>query len=310
MALIINSEECIVCNNPYFKLIYDLGQAKIVKCTACGLMKSHPILSDIQAAKLYNDNYFESKNPSLIGYGNYFSQRENYLKTFSRRYSLIKMIRSKGALLDIGSGPGFFVEIALKNGWDAFGLDISEAAVKYAEKSIGDKRIFLGNTKAYYSSDKQNAFDIITMWDYIEHSFDPAEDLSLAWKMLKENGMLIIETQDSGSLAARILKERWWHMAKYREHIYHFSRVNLKKLLENNKFTVQYFTNRHCGKYIDINFIIERMRLFGPVSAKLSKLLLHKIGNPSFYVNPLDEMIVVARKFSTQNECSVNFITG
>ena len=47
-----------------------------------------------------------------------------------------KIIGKKGSILDIGCGPGFFLNEAKKRGWKVAGIDPSPKAIKYIKKNF------------------------------------------------------------------------------------------------------------------------------------------------------------------------------
>jgi ubiquinone/menaquinone biosynthesis C-methylase UbiE len=138
-----------------------------------------------------------------------------------------------------------------------------------------------------------SSFDLVTMWDVIEHIPDVVSAVREVARLLAPGGKLLIETQNVDSRAAKVLGRRWLHY-KHAEHIYHFNARTLKRVLERGGFEIVENTPRLGGKYVSMGFIAERAgRLHPALSWMLSPLKL--LSDSAVYVNLYDEMIVVAR---------------
>ncbi|HRX78439.1 MAG TPA: class I SAM-dependent methyltransferase, partial [Pirellulaceae bacterium] len=138
------------------------------------------------------------------------------------------------------------------------------------------------------------SFDVITLWDVIEHLEDPRAVLATAKRLLKNDGILVLETQNVESVFARLMGRRWHHY-KFEEHLWHFSPTTLSALLRLESFSLTEMSARRAGKFVTMNFAIERS---ARVHKTLPQLLrpLRCLGGLSLYVNPMDELIAVAGK--------------
>lgn len=125
----------------------------------------------------------------------------------------------RGSLLDIGAGAGVFVELARSHGWSAHGVDLSFASDFVVQGTVDDI---------------SDTYDVITMWDVIEHVEDPEAEISKASKKLTDKGILIIETGNYLS-ADRILNESdWW--AFHPDHRWYHAPVVIERLLRKAGF--------------------------------------------------------------------------
>lgn len=100
-----------------------------------------------------------------------------------------------GSLLDVGAGAGIFVELAISRGWKARGLDLSFASNFVVQGTIDDIT---------------GKYDVITMWDVIEHVEDPENAIAKASEKLAETGVLIIETGNYLSTDRILNESTWW----------------------------------------------------------------------------------------------------
>ena len=290
---------CIICKTDNHTPIYEIGASRVVKCNQCSLVYVNPRPSDEEVRSIYKGDYFTSAQPRSLGYVDYFKQHKNYIKTFEKRLKIIERFKERGSLCDIGCASGFFLKAALKSGWKVCGIEMSAQAVDHAREQGLSDLICCDFSNEFEATNYAGRFDVLTMWDYIEHSLNPERDLMKAYDMIKEDGLLIIETQNIGSLIAKVMGRRWWHLVKVQEHLYHFSPKTISMLLGKSGFRVIHVTRKYCGKFVDFNFLVERSELLGRRFHGFLSFLLTPIRDASIYVNPLDEMIIVAKKEKT-----------
>jgi SAM-dependent methyltransferase len=99
------------------------------------------------------------------------------------------------------------------------------------------------------------AFDVVTMWDVIEHVADPFGEMQQAYRLLKPGGLLVVHTMDIDSLFAQLMGDRWpWLMEM---HIYYFSQHTLRGMLEKAGFTV--IGSAAQGRYLRLGYFATRI---------------------------------------------------
>ena len=282
---------CNLCGSAASVPLYQ--QAGIIKCADCGLARVDHVPPGEELQKLYSEGYFRSSDSGALGYDDYAADRTKIAKTFDKRMAEIeRWTGKKGYLLDVGCAMGFSLEVAKERGWEPRGVEISGFACEYARREMGVE-VFHGRLDE--AEFETGQFDVITMWDYIEHSPDPAGEFRRASGLLKKGGLLVLTTPDIASLPARIWGPRWMGI-KQDEHLFYFSPASIGKLL--SKFGLKTVNLKHVGKYIDVDFFIQRTgaysktveRVLGKVAGAL------RIGESSLYVNPFDIMMVYAEK--------------
>lgn len=290
----VSQPSCPICRstrNKRFPPAYIDG--KLFQCLDCDLGFAHPQPTDEELAKIYDETYYQNPELGDRGYEDYEGDKDNLLRTFRRRMEKFIMRNNSepGRLLDVGCAHGFFMEAAADHGWDVYGIDISATAIEYARKRFGDQ-VMEGQFPD--STLPSNHFQVITMWDYLEHTFDPRAELEKAHELLTENGMLALVVPELGSWPERIMRHRWLHYKP--EHLLYFTRKNIRRLLEETGFRVN--SIRYEGKHVTIAFFLKRLSLYLPfVKRPINRLLaVPRINRQSFYVNPLDFMLVLAQK--------------
>lgn len=283
---------CLLCGSQRHET-YLRALPGVVKCSDCALVYANPRLKKEALADFYSKEYFESHSSEKMGYDNYVSDKELVEKTFQRRLANIekKWSRGKGRVLDVGCATGFFLTIARERGWEPNGVEISGYCCEYALREFNLK-IQQGFFKEL---PMQAGFKLVTMWDYIEHSFTPDEDIRKAWELLEPGGLLALATPDAASLPAKFFKENWMGFKEH-EHLYYFTAQNLTGLLKKTGFEI--LSTSYTGKYISPVFFARRLagyfKFLGGAASGLASGAIFK--NANFYCNPFDIVYVVARK--------------
>jgi SAM-dependent methyltransferase len=285
--------DCGLCGGKERELKFTDGPFSVVTCASCGLTYVTPRLEDAALLdEVYNEGYWSSDAAKERGYTDYRSDAPLYLKTYRRRLRVVhRNFKQPGRVLDVGCAAGYFLRVMADEGWDVTGLEPSDAIRPQAEESLGQERVLsgiLGEVDLPAAS-----FDLITMWDVIEHIPDVVAACKEVRRLLAPGGLFLIETQNVASRAAKVLGKKWQHY-KHAEHIYHFDPKTIKRVLDEAGFEVLENSPRLGGKYISMGFVAERAGRLHPIfSALLSPLKL--FAKRSLYVNLFDEMIVMAK---------------
>lgn len=172
---------------------------------------------------------------------------ERMYADFCKRY----IIGKSGKLLDVGCGLGYFVKTMLSfPTWQTFGYEISKAAVKFAQNSLKLDNIICG--KVEVSNFPQKYFDIITLWDVIEHIPNPHPLISYLLSILRDDGILFIHTPN---IQVQLPKAKLKKLSKgmkqgigyleAKDHINTYSVNTIKKMLYRNGFSKVSFVHLH-----------------------------------------------------------------
>jgi 2-polyprenyl-3-methyl-5-hydroxy-6-metoxy-1,4-benzoquinol methylase len=192
-------------------------------CRDCGFVFANPVPEAEAIARFYTDLADEEYSQEDEGRGRNFAV---ILKRLGR------LVPPGSSLLDVGAASGIFLNLARQAGFRVTGIEPSASLAADAERLYGLK-LFRGTLDQFVA--KEN-FMTVTLLDVLEHVTDPGALLDRLGSILAPGGMLVIVTPDIGSLAARIMRGRWWH---YRvAHINFFCRRSLKRLLEKHGFEI------------------------------------------------------------------------
>ena len=234
---------CIFCNSDSSKLIYNLPVENvqkghystdvfhIVRCSKCGLVYVDPMPTDEDLKKYYS----ESEESLKFMQENFINTGRMQKKGWTKTLKVIEYYSpNKGRILDIGCGPGWFLDTARERTWDTYGVDMSSFFSKFAQEKLG-LNVFCGRFEE--ANFKENFFDVITMFDFIEHVKKPLDLLRNVRHILKDDGLLVITTADIDSLCAKIYGINWRQIIPI-GHIYYFSRKSMRNILEKAGFKI------------------------------------------------------------------------
>jgi 2-polyprenyl-3-methyl-5-hydroxy-6-metoxy-1,4-benzoquinol methylase len=290
---------CNLCGADDTTPVAEIDGFHIVRCRQCGLVYVNPRYRDDLLQEIYTETYYDHdgiKNGlEFFGYDNYLEDEENIRITFAKRLKTIERYANKGRLLDIGCATGFFLDLARSQGWEVVGSEVSGFSVRYARERFGlDVR--LGTLKEL-QFDAQS-FDVITMWDVIEHVSDPMGELEEARRILRHDGLLSIITPDVGSLVARLLGRHWEEFRRVREHVYFFSRRTMKEALRKTGFEV--LRTESADKVFHLGPAMHRLKYYtwDGILTNTATRCVYRLGLDKIRINinPFTKMLIYARK--------------
>ena len=282
---------CALCGSRERRTRFLEGEHTIVTCTECDLTYVTPRMTgEVLLSAVYDADYWHSARPRERGYADYLADRALHERTFERRWRGIRHHAPKpGRALDLGCADGAFLGVLRNAGWKVQGVEPTTMA-SAARERLGDDAILQVPIEVLQLPDEH--YDLVTLWDVLEHLPDPLACLRSARRWLKPDGLLVLETQDVRSIAARVLGRRWHHY-KHAEHLHHFHADTLRRALAETGFEIVERRRGLAGKHVRGAFVAERAARVSPVlSAALSKLLPP---DRALYVNLFDELIVTAR---------------
>ena len=197
---------------------------KLVKCNSCGLVFIHPFAHDDVVI--------------IDGYSNaidneYVSQIEHRIKTFRKCMDTVEKVTGLygGRILDLGAAAGAFVKVAKDRGWDASGVEPCGFLVRWAMEKLSLENMYTGTLG---TADISGSFDIITMWDVLEHVPDPDNTVFMAKKLLTDGGYIVTNLPDISALLPRIMGPRWPFYASC--HLYYYTPETIDFLMNKHGF--------------------------------------------------------------------------
>ncbi len=207
----------------------------LLRCAGCGgfcLDQAHDH-APAQGPN-YQDDYWDLSKEStrLTGYIDYDADLPLHARNFRKNIEIVGQHSPPGTLLDIGCGTGHFMLTAARAGFSPKGVDVSHRAIARVG-ALGFEG-WVGHVSEIELTEK---FDVITLWETIEHLPAPGAALARLRSWLKPSGVLCISTGDNTSLLSRALGKRWWYLVPP-DHCVYYNPAALATLLGRNGFRV------------------------------------------------------------------------
>lgn len=278
---------CPICESQEVNFFSKKKGYNLYKCSKCKLLFIYPTPVSLD---VYDDSYFSGAEKGF-GYVDYDADKEPMIPVFNKYLDLVNSLGMKtGELLDIGAATGFFMDLARKRGFRVKGVELSDyAAKKGREKGLD---VFTGDLIS--ANFKNEQFDIITMFDVIEHVPDPTGFVKEASRLLKKDGLLLINTPDAQSFWAKILGSKW-QLIMPPEHIHYFSPKNLGDYLSKNGFKVELSTK--IGKWFTLQYILKMLYKWQGYRIFLTGPFLNKfLSKVSLPINLHDNFFMIVKK--------------
>lgn len=203
---------------------------EIIECASCGFRHVTPLPSPAELEATYAQEYYTHEKPDYFAHA---SEDQSWaaLGYADRLTKLKSILGTKGTLLDIGSGPGFFLKAAEDKGWRVKGIEPSRAAAAFAQ-GMG-----LDITNAFFDermAPSLGTFDAVVMTNMLEHVPDPAGLVALAHGVLKPFGAICITVPNDYNGFQEALRHGagvapWWLAPPH--HLNYFGFDALERLL-------------------------------------------------------------------------------
>jgi SAM-dependent methyltransferase len=259
---------------------------RMVKCNTCALLRSDPIAKPELLAQLYKESKFTYK-----------TEVADLTRTYGRYLASLKRYPAgRDALLEIGCGNGFFLEEALNQGYaNVFGVEPSQDAVTRARPEIRKNIICDIMRKGLFEEEQ---FDVICMFQVLDHIADPASLLEECVRLLKPGGLLLILNHNIQAVSAKIMRERSPIIDI--EHTYLYSPDTISLLLSNHKILIRNIASAY--NTYPLQYLLSLVPFWAPAKKALLSFLGNTfIGRIQMSV-PLGNMVVVAQRLGGTRE--------
>lgn len=251
---LLQSYPCPVCTGGNTKHLYKIQGFNIVRCRSCTMVYVNPRLRNEEVYDIYRKNYFTSGE---CGYENYELTDHLRNKTFQRWYHDIEpnLLLKTGIALDVGCASGNFLRLLSQKGWDVKGIELDQDMFENVKQQDHD----VSNTPLeYYESSTK--FQLITLFDVIEHLPYLNKDLKKLSGLLDNKGSIVLVTPNINSMQHRLFGKNWFQF-KPKEHIYYFSSKTLEQVVKPYGLKIKYVSS--CGQYADFSFLHNRLNRYG-----------------------------------------------
>lgn len=191
-------------------------------------------------------------------------------------------------MLEIGSGVGLLIKEAKSRGLDAAGVEPSRSLVEAAKHLTG---VHLLQGIFPHPALQNRKFDIIYMVDVIEHVSDPVGLLADCGKALAPGGSLIVVTPDVGSVAARMLGHKWWHLRL--AHVGYFNNRSMERAAEAAGLNV--LDRKRALWFFPLYYLAERVSVYLPIGplVRMTRNTLKQLHEHVVKVNLHDSTVFI-----------------
>jgi 2-polyprenyl-3-methyl-5-hydroxy-6-metoxy-1,4-benzoquinol methylase len=232
----------------------------IVQCNYCMMVYNNPQPD----AEALTGIYKEVEDPL------YVEETEARERTFAHSLKqLHRYIRPPGKMLEVGCYTGIFMKAAVEAGWTVEGIELSNWAAEIA------RGLEIGTVYDEPLDRLQlpvNHYDVIVMWDVIEHLAQPVRLLSDVHRLLKPGGVLAISTHLVDSMAVRIMGTRYPFFMDM--HVVHFSRATIRRMLEEQGFHL--LRIRSHRRILKTGYFLEKLYHKIPIGRSIIKWLSNR----------------------------------
>jgi 2-polyprenyl-3-methyl-5-hydroxy-6-metoxy-1,4-benzoquinol methylase len=222
---ILKNEKCLICNSKKIKHLNGYKEKGLIKCEDCSFVFMENIPTNEELS-----NHYEKYSQ--------FSYHDDYylspltVKSYNLLLDEFEIYRKTNKILDIGCGVGFFLNEAQKRGWEVYGTEYSETAIKRCR--VNGIEMKEGELD-YNQFDVELEFDVITSFEVIEHLNQPNKEVYNVHKLLRKGGLFYCTTPNFNSIMRYYLKDKY-NIIDYPEHLSYYTKKTLSNLLNNNGF--------------------------------------------------------------------------
>lgn len=281
-----DSARCKVCGSMGgYSRIFD----RLDECRNCGFITFRDF--DEQALlDIYGDDYFAGTE-----YPDYVGQQDAVRKSMQRHLKQMDGYNpNRGSLLEVGCAYGLFLDEAKKHYECVVGVDICETPIAYAKQKLGLNVQCKGFQDIDFGDQR---FDVICLWDTVEHLSVPEVYLEKAAHLLNKGGMVFLTTGDISSFNAR-LRGKNWRQIHPPSHLHYFSKDTITRLLDRLELEV---VGIETATYYHTAFnVFASLRLRGGIGGRIASMFLALLGEKfarrlGLWINLGDIMFVAAQ---------------
>jgi 2-polyprenyl-3-methyl-5-hydroxy-6-metoxy-1,4-benzoquinol methylase len=204
------------------------GTFHFVACRRCGLVYQNPRISIEHIRAFYDDDYIAHRKTDwglLAGAVDRAMERLDATK--QRIVSRYVQLDRASAVLDVGCAVGSFLQrLRRAHGCAVTGVDFKDLS---SHPSLEGVEFHCG--LFYEALLGDGRFDLVTMWHFLEHDYDPLRSLRTARRVLARDGRLVIEVPRLDSATFRLFRNRWPGL-QAPQHTVLFDRDHLLRFVE------------------------------------------------------------------------------
>jgi 2-polyprenyl-3-methyl-5-hydroxy-6-metoxy-1,4-benzoquinol methylase len=298
---LLESVNCNLCGSNNFNILYESkyenetqenlklkfrssGDEKlidqVVQCKNCQLIYLNPRIRQDLVIEGYSEGSDE----------NFVSQAKGRELTFNKSMKSIEKFCKKGKILDIGTAGGSFLRVAQKRGWEVHGVEPNKWCCDWGKHNYG---IDIKQGTIFENEFVDEFFDVVCLWDVLEHTPDPSKTLLECNRILKKNGILVVNYPDVGSFLAKTMKKKWMFFLSV--HLYYFTRNTIRRILNKTEFKMIKI-KPHIQR-LSLGYLLFRLEAYNKPISNLGKQLTNVLHLSDLQIPYwLGQTLVIARK--------------
>jgi hypothetical protein len=168
-------DTCSACGSHDLSLFLKESPSSLFRCNQCRLIFFNPLPTkdDLESFYSSEEGYIPSVRDYMEEYKKHYSNRLLRYEGFMKRILDRSTIEIEN-VLDIGCGYGFFLLYCKEKGIKPFGIEIAKETSSWAQEQ--GMEVFTGTL--HESPFREGSFDLVTSFHCLEHSLDPALEVS------------------------------------------------------------------------------------------------------------------------------------
>jgi SAM-dependent methyltransferase len=235
----------------------------IYQCRSCSFVFNEPAAG----AEDHLEHYARVDDPQ------YLEQRASRRLSYARELDRLEELCAGRDLLEVGCYAGFFLEQARERGWRVMGVEPSQWAADFARRELG-LEVWNGPIESYVPEDPARSFDVVALWDVLEHLSDPVTVLRRVRSLLRPEGLLAFTTHNLDAPIARWLRGRYPFFMEM--HTVHLNDRTRELLLRTTGFVE---VERHVHRRaVRLGYLLSRLRRLGETPAHLAEAAARRLG--------------------------------
>jgi len=283
MTLVLFKQCPLQCNSTLTETSISLPEGNLRQCPSCG-----QLLSPCSQA-WYDKSMQEFDTPEgMVPEG---SHHQRYNKRMSKILHKAKQQLAYHTdhimSLDVGCSSGALLEVALRCGFDAYGAEPAEQAANTAAL-VPNAHVFKGFLHEAKYPD--NHFDIITLFEVIEHLTNPIALTQEMMRILKPGGILLIGTGNADSWTVQVQSEKWeyFDISGHGGHISFFTPQSMTKLAQQCGLSAKEISTKrvNLGEKKNVSFAFYQ---FNRIAREILAL-------PARWMNKGHDMLITMQK--------------
>ena len=298
-AIAVNAQ-CNNCGSANYAVVYNAGRAQvhqIVSCLECGLMYAFPLARE----NLETYSVTAGEQEPLSEASPEVRRGINKLPDYAKIESVLReLMPDRGHVVEVGAYSGILLQYFRDREWRVTGIEPDGRAVEFARNAY---QLDIRNGTLLTSDLEDGSADAVVMLHVIEHMDDPAANVRAIVRLLREDGIFVVETPSYDTLSYRILGRRERSLS-CDGHVFFYTQATLTRLLSQCGFDI--IRCDRVGRTMSISRLLWNIGVMSKSNAvqRVLQLISQKLAleGKHIYLNARDMIRIYARKVASRKE--------